>query len=296
MPLLKKPGLDTAELNNYHPVSNLFFMSELIVMNICLLTICCHVFSQHTGRPFDSLVWFILRPCQHDDGYIDGWKQIKVHTDERTLVHSARSFLVVTYPSTNRGQRCLTLVNVPLRTCPGGHRKPQETAQLRVWSDMLMAADERKVKLFSLLNMSAAFDFVDHHILLQRLQVAVDIGDLALDWIRSFLRGRTQQAVFGGGHLVRRRCCSAFHMARYSDRCCTSPIRGAYYRSTLPFDIIAQHRVNAHQYADDLQLYLCVPPAEASIATDRLDARLVDVEAWLKASRLKLQWYYQDLV
>jgi len=34
------------------------------------------------------LVWFILRPCQHDDGYIDGRSQIKVHTNERTQVHS----------------------------------------------------------------------------------------------------------------------------------------------------------------------------------------------------------------
>jgi len=39
----------------------------------------------------NSLVWFILRPCQHDDGYIDGRSQIKVHTDERTQVHSARA-------------------------------------------------------------------------------------------------------------------------------------------------------------------------------------------------------------
>jgi len=33
---------------------------------------------------------------------IDGRSQIKVHTDERTQVHSAQSSLVVTHPSTNR--------------------------------------------------------------------------------------------------------------------------------------------------------------------------------------------------
>jgi len=56
----------------------------------------------------------ILRPCQHDDGYINGRTQIKVHTDERTQVHSARSSLAVAHPSTNRGRCCLTSVNVPL--------------------------------------------------------------------------------------------------------------------------------------------------------------------------------------
>jgi len=46
-------------------------------------------------------ILFILGPCQHDDDYIDDRSQIKVHTDERTQVHSARSFLTITYLSTN---------------------------------------------------------------------------------------------------------------------------------------------------------------------------------------------------
>jgi len=44
-------------------------------------------------------VYSFWRPCQHDDGYLDGRSQIKVHTDERTRVHSARSSLTVTHPS-----------------------------------------------------------------------------------------------------------------------------------------------------------------------------------------------------
>jgi len=54
-----------------------------------------------------------LRPCQHDDGHTDGRSQIKVHADDRKQVHSAQSSLTVTHPSTNRGRRCLTSVNVP---------------------------------------------------------------------------------------------------------------------------------------------------------------------------------------
>jgi len=47
---------------------------------------------------------YILSPCQHDDSCVDGRSQIKVHTDERTQVHSARSLLMVTHPSTNQGR------------------------------------------------------------------------------------------------------------------------------------------------------------------------------------------------
>jgi len=36
---------------------------------------------------------------------MDGRSQIKVHTDERTQVHSAQSSLAVTHPSTNQARR-----------------------------------------------------------------------------------------------------------------------------------------------------------------------------------------------
>jgi len=66
------------------------------------------------------LVWFILRPCQHDNGYIDGRSQIKVHTDERTQVHSAQPF---THPGTNRARRYLTSVI----ESPSKHWSPPRT-------------------------------------------------------------------------------------------------------------------------------------------------------------------------
>jgi len=46
-----------------------------------------------------------------------------------------------------------------------------ETALLRVWSDFLTAADSRRVTLLSLIDLSAAFDCIDHDILLERLQL-----------------------------------------------------------------------------------------------------------------------------
>jgi len=60
---------------------------------------------------FYYALWLIdLRPCQHDNGYMDGRSQIEVHTDERTQVHSAQSSLEVTHSSINRARRYLTSV------------------------------------------------------------------------------------------------------------------------------------------------------------------------------------------
>jgi len=42
---------------------------------------------------------------------------------------------------------------------------------LRVWSDILTAADHRHVTLLGLMDMSAAFACVDHDLLLQRLHL-----------------------------------------------------------------------------------------------------------------------------
>jgi len=56
-----------------------------------------------------TLFNFVLCPCQHDNGYVDKRSQIlQVHADERTQIYSARSSLVVTNPSTNRGRRAFT--------------------------------------------------------------------------------------------------------------------------------------------------------------------------------------------
>ena len=77
-------------------------------------------------------------------------------------------------------------------------RHSTETATLRVLSDVLAAADRRGVTLLGLLDMSAAFDTVDHSILLQRAEVSFGLSGTVLSWLTSFLDGRTQQVVLNG--------------------------------------------------------------------------------------------------
>ena len=52
--------------------------------------------------------------------------------------------------------------------------------------------------LLSLLDMSAAFDCVDHSILLQSLHSTISLSGVVLDWIDSFLSGHTQQISYNG--------------------------------------------------------------------------------------------------
>ena len=67
-----------------------------------------------------------------------------------------------------------------------------ETAVLQVPSDILQAVDHGDLSALVLLDLSAAFDTVDHEILLQRLRVTFGIHDTVHQWFQSHLHGRTQ--------------------------------------------------------------------------------------------------------
>jgi len=67
-----------------------------------------------------------------------------------------------------------------------------EAALVKVYSDLVQGLDCGNVAVFALLDTTAAFDSVDHVILLERLRYTFGISDLALAWFSKYLCGRTQ--------------------------------------------------------------------------------------------------------
>ena len=67
-----------------------------------------------------------------------------------------------------------------------------ETAVLRVLSDLLEAVDDGDIAALALLDLSAAFDTVDHSILCKRLRLTFGLDGQVLEWFRSYLHGRSQ--------------------------------------------------------------------------------------------------------
>ena len=68
-----------------------------------------------------------------------------------------------------------------------------ETALLRVTNDLLCSIDKGNISMLTLLDLSAAFDTIDHSILLERLSFTFGIKDKALSLIKSYLQERNQK-------------------------------------------------------------------------------------------------------
>ena len=66
-----------------------------------------------------------------------------------------------------------------------------ETALLSVHDHIIRAISHQQVTCLTLLDLSAAFDTIDHSILLERLSSWFGISSIALSWIKSYLLNRS---------------------------------------------------------------------------------------------------------
>ena len=68
-----------------------------------------------------------------------------------------------------------------------------ETAILKLNNDIIGGMDEGKCTILALLDLSAAFDTVDHNILLRRMQNVYGVDETALLWFKLYLKNRTHK-------------------------------------------------------------------------------------------------------
>ena len=160
-----------------------------------------------------------------------------------------------------------------------------ETALLKVRNEILMNMNSQRVTLLVLLDLSAAFDTVDHRILLKRLTSCFGVRGKVLEWFSSYLSGRSQRILFDG--IKSKSFDMIFGVPQGS---CLGPLLFVMYISKL-LEIVQTHLPDAHCFADDTQLYLSFNPNNPDDQVDAVYAMercISDLRKWMYQDKLKI--------
>jgi hypothetical protein len=161
-----------------------------------------------------------------------------------------------------------------------------ETALMKVQNDLLQAVDRGKCAILVLLDLSAAFDTVDHAILKKRLKDRFGIRGMALTWLTSYLSNRKHAVLIGDSTSTEKS-----HNYDVPQGSVLGP--GLYEDYTCPLSDIVNffQSVKNHLYADDNQIYILFDPnveGDAERAKSILIACIKEIRSFMFSNYLKL--------
>ncbi len=165
-----------------------------------------------------------------------------------------------------------------------------ETALLCTLDHIFHSADTGKSTLLVSLDLSAAFDTIDHNILINRLQKTFGVSGSALNWIISYLSNRTQFVKldnFSSSSLV---CGSGVPQGSV-----LGPLLFTLYVSPIA-SLLFQLGVNQHQYADDTQLHIEISSSTSTSDIAHLEIALSSLSYWFSLNWLALNPEKSDAI
>ena len=134
-----------------------------------------------------------------------------------------------------------------------------------------------------LLDLSAAFDTIDHNIVLGYHKSWFGLGGTVLKWFASYLSDRCQSVKIGSTLSELSRLIYGVPHGSVLD-----PLLFSLYTTPLSKIIRLHPHIKFYFYADDTQLYIHLSHKNASAALAKLNACLLDVQRWMSLSKLKL--------
>ena len=170
--------------------------------------------------------------------------------------------------------------NAPLPTNQSSYHQyhSTETALLKVHNDILMNMDNQQVTLLVPLDLSTAFDTIDHSIMRHILENDFGVTDKALCWLKSFLIDREQRVIIDNQQSRDFDLSSGVPQGS-----CLGPILFIMYASRL-FHVIKKHLPDVQGYADDTQLYMSFRPGSSACqdeAVRAMEVCIADVRGWM---------------
>ena len=124
-----------------------------------------------------------------------------------------------------------------------------------------------------MLDFSAAFDTIDHRIVLETLGSGFSVGGTALKWFTSYLSKRTQQVQIKGTLSEKKQLTTGVPQGS-----CLGHVLLTISVADL-FLIIEKHLPEAQGYADDRQVYLSfipIPPTNQTASVTAIENWIID--------------------
>lgn len=165
-----------------------------------------------------------------------------------------------------------------------------ETALLKVLSDLVDAVDSGLLSLVSFLDLSSAFDTVDHDTLLCRLQYSFGLTSAAFSWFQSYLSNRSQFVSFASSQTSPRQVLSGVPQGSV-----LGPLLFVLYTSDL-IRLVQSHNLSVHLYADDTQIYTSCLPLYSDRSATLLQSCFADIASWMASNHLALNSAKTDLL
>ena len=217
-PSLKKPSLDSDNLKNYRPISNLTYLSK------------------------------ILEKVVHG--------QLTEFTTSNNLITKAQS-----------GYR-------QFHSC--------ETAVTKIYNDILLMIDKKENVVLLLLDLSAAFDTINHKLLLKKLKQSYGITGAPLKWMESYLANRSFKVIV-------KECSSSSCMLEIGvpQGSILGPLLFIMYTCDLEH-IVSKYGYSIHLYADDTQVYFAFDVHSPNPDLSRVKACFAEIKQWMTLNFLKL--------
>ena len=158
-----------------------------------------------------------------------------------------------------------------------------ETALCKVVNDVQKMINEKKVVLLVQLDLSAAFDTVDHAVLIHLLENKFGISGKALMFLESYLSGRSFcvkiRHVKGGKYIM------IYGVPQGS---ILGPLLFILYINDLT-DVVTKYAVSSHCYADDAHLYIGFDPfVNYTDTVDKMTDCIRELKKWMRSKFLKL--------
>ena len=155
-----------------------------------------------------------------------------------------------------------------------------ETALLSIKNEVHLSLAHGEPTALVLLDLSAAFDTIDHNILLGYLKSWFGLGGTVLRWFASYLRNHCQAIKIGS-------TLSELSNLIYGvpQGSVLGPLLFSLYTTPLSKIICLHPHIKFYFYADDTQLYIHISHKNALA---KLNACLRDVQEWMSLSKLKL--------